>query len=130
MKHRLLTLVAACIAAVAAWAQAEITFDDMRRDMGVIKAADGKVTVEYTFTNTGSAPLAIVTAFGSCDCAKIKFPSKPIEPGKTGAITVVYNPKNKSGEVMATITVVSNDPKRKRSKLLLKGVVVPKNKKK
>lgn len=125
MIKRIATLAAAILVATAAWAQATITFAETRRDMGIIKEADGKVTVEYPFTNTGDQPLSIATAYGTCDCAKIKYPTKPVAPGASGKITITYNPKHRKGEVLATITVVSNDPASKRTKLLLKGTVLP-----
>ena len=129
MIRRILIMAAFALAALVAFAEGPgIEFKDTKHDMGIIKAADGKVTHKYEFTNPGTAPLVIKTAFGSCDCAKIKYPTKPIAPGSEGTISVTYDPRSKSGEVSATITVITNVKEAPRHKLLLIGAVVPKKK--
>ncbi len=76
------------------------------------KVTDGeKVEYSYRFKNTGTKPLVIVEATASCGCTVPQKPEKPILPGETGFIKVVFDSKGRVGNAHKTITVVSNaDP--------------------
>jgi len=62
------------------------------------------------FKNTGSEPLIISGAKGSCGCTVPNWPKEPIMPGETSQIEVRYDTK-RVGAINKTITVTSNDPK-------------------
>jgi hypothetical protein len=49
----------------------------------------------------------------SCGCTTPSKPEKPIQPGKSDEITVVFHPKvNQLGQQNKTVTVIANtDPK-------------------
>ena len=86
---------------------AEIAFDIETINYGQIeKNADG--AREFTFTNTGSEPLIIEDAKGSCGCTVPKFPKEPIKPGATGEIEVVYSPGKQQGSQNKTVTITAN----------------------
>lgn len=73
------------------------------------KVADGeKVTYSYRFKNTGSKPLVIVDATASCGCTVPQKPEKPIMPGETGFIKIVFDSKGRVGNAYKTIHVISN----------------------
>jgi hypothetical protein len=76
------------------------------------KVTDGeKVEYSYRFKNTGTKPLVIVEATASCGCTVPQKPEKPILPGETGFIKVVFDSKGRVGNAHKTITVISNaDP--------------------
>jgi Protein of unknown function (DUF1573) len=74
---------------------------------GSIKEGD-KVTHSFTFKNTGKNPLIITEAHASCGCTVPEKPEKPIAPGETGVIKVVFNSSGKSGHQEKSITVNSN----------------------
>lgn len=74
---------------------------------GKIKEGD-KVTHSFTFKNTGNKPLIITEAHASCGCTVPEKPEKPIAPGETGVIKVVFNSSGKSGHQEKSITVNSN----------------------
>jgi len=57
-----------------------------------------KVIYNYRFKNTGTKPLVIVEATASCGCTVPQKPEKPILPGETGFIKVVFDSKNRVGE--------------------------------
>ncbi|HRN42636.1 MAG TPA: DUF1573 domain-containing protein, partial [Vicingus sp.] len=59
-------------------------------------------------TNTGSEPLIIENASGSCGCTVPTFPKEPIAPGKTGEIEVVYSPGTQQGAQTKTVTITAN----------------------
>lgn len=103
-----------------------ITFAEKAYNFGNIHESNGSVTHVFTVTNTGDAPLVILEATASCGCTKPKFTARPIEPGRTGEISVTYNPEGRPGEFTKTIVVKTNDPKNKKVNLNIKGVVIPK----
>lgn len=70
----------------------------------VTKNEDG--SRDFTFTNTGNAPLIITNVLSTCGCTVPTKPNEPIMPGKTGKITVKYNMA--PGPIRKTITVESN----------------------
>ena len=66
------------------------------------------VSKTFSFTNTGSEPLIISDAKGSCGCTVPSKPTAPIAPGDTGEITVQFNSKNKKGARNQKVTVTAN----------------------
>ncbi|MGM9841008.1 MAG: DUF1573 domain-containing protein [Candidatus Limisoma sp.] len=100
---------------------AVITFAETTHDFGYIQESGGAVSHEFTFTNTGSKPLIIVSAHASCGCTKPEFPKKPIEPGKTGVIKITYKPKNRPGAFDKIVSVTSNA---KTVHLRIRGCVI------
>ncbi len=88
-----------------------------------------KVTHEFKFKNTGSEPLVISKAQGSCGCTVPDWPKEPIPPGEEGTIKVVYDSRGK-GKARAEggraenkrVTITANtDPA--QSFLYIKGKV-------
>jgi hypothetical protein len=72
-------------------------------------AAEGeKITYNYRFKNSGSKPLIVTNAHASCGCTIPEKPEKPVMPGETSFIKVVFNSKGKVGHNEKTITVISN----------------------
>ncbi len=88
----------------------------------------GKVTSEssgrrsFNFTNTGNAPLIIKKVKGSCGCVVLDFPKKPIMPGESEEIKIVYNVLKK-GRISRTVTVTANT-KKPITTLKIKGRVL------
>jgi hypothetical protein len=73
------------------------------------KVTDGaKVEYNYRFKNTGLKPLVVTSATASCGCTVPQKPEKPILPGETGFIKVVFDSKGRVGMAHKTITVISN----------------------
>ena len=73
------------------------------------KVTDGeKVEYNYRFKNTGTKPLVVTNATASCGCTVPQKPEKPILPGETGFIKVVFDSKGRVGTAHKTITVLSN----------------------
>lgn len=107
--------------------EAAIKFKKKTYDFGTIKEADGPVSCKFVFTNTGSAPLVIISATAGCGCTKPSFDEQPIEPGKSSEIRVTYNPKGRPGEFNKNITVKTNAPGAKKVTLKITGAVVPKD---
>lgn len=76
-------------------------------DFGSVKEGE-KVKHTYKFKNTGSEPLIISSAKGSCGCTVPKWPAEPIAPGATGQIDVEFDSKGKPGKQTKRVTVTAN----------------------
>lgn len=104
--------------------QAVLTFAEESYNFGTIPEKGGKVSHEFTFTNTGDANLVIVEATADCGCTVPEYPTKPIAPGEKGTIKVTYNPLYRPGGFTKVITVRSNT-KQKKTRIKITGVVNP-----
>lgn len=91
-------------------AKTTVKFAQSNHSFGEIEQ-DSKHTYVFKFTNTGSEPLIIENATGSCGCTVPTYPKEPIAPGKTGEIEVVYSPGKQEGEQTKTVSITANtDP--------------------
>lgn len=98
-----------------------IQFAETEFDFGTIE--QGKpVKHVYKFKNTGSEPLIINSAKGSCGCTVPSWPQEPIAPGKEGAITVEFDSKGKSGIQNKKVTITANTNPQ-QSFIYMKGTV-------
>lgn len=103
----------------------DIEFAATTADLGTLHENDKPAKATFEFTNTGNAPLIIVTASASCGCTKPKFDPKPVMPGGKSTISVTFYPKGSRGEFDKTVTVRTNIKKKRRVVLHLTGVVIP-----
>ena len=62
---------------------------------------------KFYFTNTGSEPLIIKKAQGSCGCTIPTYPKEPIMPGQKGVIEVRYDTQ-RIGSFAKTVTITTN----------------------
>lgn len=79
----------------------------------------------FTFTNTGTEPLVIKHAKGSCGCTVPEYAKAPIMPGEKSEIKVRYA-TNRVGPFTKTITLTTNEGKDvagKKRILTIKGKV-------
>lgn len=89
---------------------AELVFRDYSHDFG--KVAEGeKVGYVFTFENNGSGNLVIASATASCGCTVPKYDSKPVPPGGSGNLEVIFDTSGRSGKQTKSVTVVSNASK-------------------
>ena len=87
------------------------------------KIAQGKpVTAEFVFKNTGSVPLVISSAQGSCGCTVPDYTKTPIAPGKEGVVKATFNAAS-AGAFTKTVTITANTEKGQEV-LTIKGEVV------
>jgi Protein of unknown function (DUF1573) len=90
-------------------------------DFGKIKVSN-PVTHEFTFMNSGNAPLVISSVQASCGCTVAKYSKDPITPGSSGFVKATYNAA-KVGVFTKTITVNANTEE-PIVQLVIKGEVV------
>jgi len=106
--------------------------EKMEVDYGtVVYKGDG--VREFTFKNTGSAPLLITNARGSCGCTVPEWPKEPIRPGESGVMRIKYDTA-RSGPIDRSVTITTNEvestdavgnPAYKQHTIRVKGSVKP-----
>ena len=132
MKNALFTLTlvfAAMFAMNTSFAQgpqvsvagAEIEFEKDTHDYGTIKQNANGV-YEFKFKNTGTQPLMISNAKGSCGCTVPEWPREPIAPGESGVIKVKYDTK-RVGPFSKSVTLQSNAVNEPTKTIRIKGNV-------
>ena len=85
-----------------------MSFDKMIIDFGKIKE-DTEHKASYTVRNTGDVPLIIDKVDVSCGCTTAKKPEKPILPGGTDKIEIVFHPKvGQLDKQEKTVTITAN----------------------
>lgn len=110
MKRIIFIFMAILLATGLAKAQkkAVISAEETTFDFGIIQEADGNVSHTFQIKNTGDSPLVLTRVIASCGCTTPKWTKEPIEPGKTTDLIVTYNPKNRPGPFVKTISIYSN----------------------
>ncbi len=53
----------------------------------------------FVFQNAGTEPVELGFVSSSCDCASPAWPHRPVAPGDTGTIRIVFNATGKAGPV-------------------------------
>ncbi len=101
----------------------KIEFAKDVHDYGDVKNG-GNGTCTFTFTNTGTEPLIIQSAKGSCGCTVPEWPTEPIAPGAKGTLTVKYDTK-RVGAISKSVTINSNAVNEPVKVVRIKGNVLP-----
>lgn len=98
-----------------------MTFETTTVQYGEIEqGADPLRTVN--FTNTGTEPLVINSAKGSCGCTVPNYPKEPIMPGQTSVIEVRYDTK-RVGPINKTVKIKTNEGPNVQHVLYVKGKI-------
>ena len=101
---------------------AEITFEKEVHDYGKIEQhANGEC--EFVFKNTGTVPLTIENAKGSCGCTVPEWPKTPIAPVDSASIKVKYDTK-RIGLINKSVTITSNASNSPNAVVRIKGEVL------
>lgn len=111
MIRKFILLVAVALGFTATQLSAQkavITFDKKSHDFGTIQENGGNVSYVFEFTNTGNAPLLIQRVSASCGCTTPEWTQTPVEPGKKGSVTAMFNPRGRSGVQTKDVYVYSN----------------------
>lgn len=86
---------------------AVMVFSEYEHDFGKITAGE-KVAAIFTFKNTGKGPLIINYVSTSCGCTASRYSRKPVAPGDSGTIEIVFDSSGYNGTQRKTATVHSN----------------------
>ena len=87
--------------------QASFKFETEEFNFGTIEQGES-TTHEFKFVNTGSEPLIISGAEGSCGCTVPIYPKEPILKNQSAVIKVTFNSSGKFGIQDKTVTISSN----------------------
>lgn len=86
---------------------AELIFNEYEHHFG--RVAEGeKVSYQFMFENKGTGDLVLNSVTTTCGCTVPKYDTKPIKPGETGKLEVVFDTSDRNGMQTKTITVRSN----------------------
>lgn len=100
----------------------KLSVDKEVHDYGKIKkGADG--SCYFTITNTGTEPLVISNAKGSCGCTVPDWPREAIAPGDSAKMKVTYA-TNRIGLINKTVTITSNSSAGTTKTVRIKGEVL------
>ncbi|GHT15285.1 hypothetical protein AGMMS4956_14920 [Bacteroidia bacterium] len=125
MKKFLSIFAVATAISFAAVAQdgAAINFTETEYDFGTL-VQNSLAEHQFSFTNTGNAPLILSGHTTSCGCTVPSYPKDtPIAPGEGGVITVKYNRTDNVVPFNKTVTINSNAVNTPSAKLTIKGDV-------
>jgi hypothetical protein len=87
--------------------KSEILFREYQHDFGKVSEGE-KISYVFTFDNKGTENLTIFSATTTCGCTVPSYDKKPIPPGASGNLEVVFDTSERSGIQTKTITVKSN----------------------
>jgi hypothetical protein len=87
--------------------KAKLVFKEYEHTFGKVTEGE-KISYVFTFENKGTGALVIESATATCGCTIPKYDRKPILPGGSGNIEVVFDTSGRSGIQAKTITVKSN----------------------
>jgi hypothetical protein len=85
----------------------EIVFKEYEHSFGKVTEGE-KISYAFTFENKGTSDIVISSVTPSCGCTVPKYDKKPVPPGSTGTIEVVFDTTGRSGTQTKTVTVKSN----------------------
>jgi len=118
---KLLTVVALVFGCLMVNAQAQIEVNKETHDYGEIEQG-GDPYCEFVVKNTGTEPLIISNAKGSCGCTVPEWSKEPILPGKTSVLKVKYDTK-RVGPINKSVTLTSNATNEPTKIIRIKGNV-------
>lgn len=84
-----------------------MTFESMIVDYGDIEQ-DSEPLRLLKFTNTGTEPLVVSNARGSCGCTVPTWPKQPVMPGESSQLEIRYDTKRLGG-INKTVTITTNE---------------------
>jgi len=88
----------------------DLVFREYSHDFGMVTEGE-KVGYLFSFENKGRGNLVITSASASCGCTVPKYDSKPVPPGGSGNLEVVFDTSGREGKQTKSVTVASNASK-------------------
>jgi hypothetical protein len=99
-----------------------LSVDDPEFQFGTITQGE-KVEHTYVLTNSGKSDLYIRKVSASCGCTAVQPEKTVIAPGESVNIKTVFNSAGKVGNQNKTVTIITNDPRKSKMILWVKGEV-------
>ena len=76
-----------------------LRFEVLQQDFGVIYENGSPIRMEYAFVNTSGRPVTITRITTNCGCTVAEVSDSLISPGEKGVISILFNPRRRSGTV-------------------------------
>jgi len=126
MRKVVFILLAVMTSTIAFGQGAQLAWEKSTYDFGEVQAG-GRIEHTFRFSNVGDEPLMITNVTTQCGCTAPKgWPRDPIQPGRSGEITLVFDSTGKFGRVNKVATVMSNAVNKDGGQLLLSGNIIEK----
>ncbi|MFN8339429.1 MAG: DUF1573 domain-containing protein [Saprospiraceae bacterium] len=106
---------------------AKMTFESLTVDYGTIENGSEPLRV-VKFTNTGTEPLVIKNARGSCGCTVPTWTKEPIAPGQSSTLEIRYDTK-RTGAINKSVTITTNEGPDNHVLQVIGTVLAPKEEK-
>lgn len=100
-----------------------LSVDDAEFKFGKINQGV-KVEHIYVLTNSGKSDLHIRKVKAACGCTAVQPEKRVIAPGESVNIKTVFNSAGKEGNQNKTVTIITNDPRKSKMILWVKGEVI------
>lgn len=116
-KHTLITVLCLLISTIAI--AGDLSFKATEHNFGKVEYKS-RTTATFHYTNNSKQPIVIVESKSACNCTKVEYSKKPIKPGESGTVSVIFTAKSE-GAFFKSIDIVTQ---KGSERLTLKGVVV------
>ncbi len=100
----------------------KIELSETEFNFGTIKQGE-KTSHKFTIKNNGKSDLTIRNLKASCGCTATELKTKVIQAGESTDLDVTFDSKGKKDEQNKSITITTNDPKKQRLVIWIKGKV-------
>ena len=100
-----------------------LNVDNTEFRFGKIKQGE-KVEHTFVLSNSGKTDLVIRKVKASCGCTAVQPEKRVIAPGEKVNIKMVFNSAGKVGNQNKTVTIITNDPKKSKTILWVRGEVI------
>ena len=78
--------------------QTKVEWTEREYNFGLIEEAEGPVTGNFSFINTGEKPVEIADVKVSCGCTDVEYSSGKIQLGDTAFLKVTFDPEDRPGK--------------------------------
>lgn len=82
-----------------------LTFENKVHDFGKISESDGPQTCIFKYRNNSNAAIVIQKVIVSCACTQAEWSEKPIKPGESGELKVLFSNRIGTGNFDKSISV-------------------------
>lgn len=97
-------------------------FDELHHDFGLIDEEAGPVSHTFRFANISDRALVIERVLTTCGCTVVDYVREPILPGRTGAVSVRFDPRGRTNTYHKSVRVVT-DGGRNVTSLFISGTI-------
>jgi uncharacterized cupredoxin-like copper-binding protein len=109
MTRTIQAVTAAAFLAIAAGAQAQLTWDKTEAKLNP-KPGDKEAVATFTYTNKGKVPVKITSVKSSCGCTVPELQKKELAPGEKGELTATFTIGGRTGTQVKNVMVQTDHP--------------------